>query len=155
MRAIIMNYSIVGSSLVFLLLAACQNIPQIQTGENAEVIQGNLVRVDHSRAKLAYIDPSADFNKYTAILLAPLGVDNVEIIQPTTSYRSLRTPNWELTSADKLRLQKDFHEAMAKQLSLQDGYPLVNAAGDNVLLIAAKLTRIAPTASKDNNRCSQ
>ena len=147
-----MNYSMVGSSLVFLLLAACQNTPQIQTGENAEVIQGNLVRVDHSRAKLAYMDPSADFNKYTAILLTPLGVDNVEIIQPTTSYRTTRTPNWELTDADKLRLQKDFQEAMSKQLALQETYPLATAAGDNVLLIAAKLTRIAPTAPKDDNR---
>jgi hypothetical protein len=152
MRAIIMNYSMVGSALAFLLLVACQNTPQIQTGENAEVIQGNLVRVDHSRAKLAYMDPSADFNKYTAILLAPLGVDNVEIIQPTTSYRTTRTPNWELTDADKLRLQKDFQEAMSKQLALQKTYPLVTAAGDDVLLISAKLTRIAPTAPKDDNR---
>lgn len=147
-----MNYSIVGGSLMFLFLAACQNTPQVQTGENAEIIQGNLVRVDHSRAKLAYVDPSADFKKYTAILLAPLGVENVEIVQPTTSYRTLRAPNWALTDADKLRLQRDFHEALAKQLALQDTYPLVTAAGDNVLLISAKLTRIAPTAPKDDNR---
>ena len=89
-----MNYSMAGSALACLLLVACQNTPQIQTGENAEVIQGSLVRVDHSRTKLAYIDPSADFNKYTAILLTPLGVDNVEVIQPTNSYRTTRTPNW-------------------------------------------------------------
>ena len=147
-----MNYSMAGSALACLLLVACQNTPQIQTGENAEVLQGNLVRVDHSRAKLAYMDPSADFNKYTAILLTPLGVDNVEVIQPTTSYRTTRTPNWELTDADKLRLQKDFQEAMSKQLALQKTYPLVTAAGDDVLLISAKLTRIAPTAPKDDNR---
>ena len=147
-----MNYSMAGSALACLLLVACQNTPQIQTGENAEVIQGSLVRVDHSRTKLAYIDPSADFNKYTAILLTPLGVDNVEVIQPTTSYRTTRTPNWELTDADKLRLQKDFQEAMSKQLALQKTYPLVTAAGDDVLLISAKLTRIAPTAPKDDNR---
>ncbi|MFL3653553.1 MAG: DUF3313 family protein [Halioglobus sp.] len=147
-----MNYSIIGSSLVFLLLVACQNTPQIQTGDEAEVIQGNLVRVNHSRAKLAYIDPSADFNKYTAILLTPLGVDNVEIVQPASSRRTSGNRNWELTDADKLRLQKDFQASLSKQLSLQETYPLVTAAGDNVLLIAAKLTRIAPTAPKDNNR---
>ena len=147
-----MNYFIAASTLVFLLLAACQNTPHVQTGEDAEVIQGNLVRVNHSRTKLAYIDPSADFKKYTAILLTPLGVENVEIIQPTTSYRTFRTANWELTDADKLRLQKDFDQALAKQLTLQDTYPLVTAAGDNVLLISAKLTRIAPSAPKDDNR---
>lgn len=147
-----MKYSMVGSSLAFLMLIACENTPQIQTGENAEAIQGNLVRVDHASAKLAYIDPSADFNKYTAILLAPLGVDNVEIIQPSYSRRAAGNQNWELTDADKIRLQGDFQNALSKQLSLHGTYPLVTAAGDSVLLIAAKLTRIAPNAPKDDNR---
>ena len=147
-----MNYLIIGCSLVFFLLPACQNSPQVQTGEDAEVIQGNLVRVDHARTKLAYIDPSADFKKYSAILLAPLGVENVEIIQPSYSRRAAGNRNWELTDADKIRLQNDFQNALSKQLSLRGTYPLVTASGDNVLLIAAKLTRIAPTAPKDDNR---
>jgi hypothetical protein len=147
-----MNYLIIGCSLVFLLLAACQNSPQVQTGEDAEVIQGNRVRVDHARTKLAYIAPSAEFKKYSAILLAPLGVENVEIIQPSYSRRAAGNRNWELTDADKIRLQNDFQNALSKQLSLRGTYPLVTAAGDNVLLIAAKLTRIAPTAPKDDNR---
>lgn len=148
-----MNYTFIGSlAAALLLLAACQSTPQIQTGENAEVIEGNLVRVDHSRARIAYIDPDANFSKYNAILLTPLGVDNVEIVQPTASVRMAGNRNWELTDADKQRLQKDFREAMAKQLSEQGGYAIVEKPGDRVLQISAILTRIAPTAPKDDNR---
>ena len=134
------------------LLVACQGTPTLQTGPDAEVIGGNLVRVDNSRAKLAYIDPNADFRKYTAVLLTPLGVDNVEIIQPSSSLRTAGNRNWELTDADKERLQKDFREAMEKQLSDNGGYPVVETPGDDVLKISAILTRIAPNAPKDDNR---
>ena len=79
-----------------LLLIACQNTPHIQTGDDAEVIQGNLVRVDHTNVKLVYVDPQAPFGKYTAIQLAPLGVDNVEIIQPVIGSRMAGYRNWAL-----------------------------------------------------------
>jgi hypothetical protein len=101
---------------------------------------------------MAYIDPDVDFGKYTAIQLAPLGVDNVKIIQPSASYSASRNRQWELTDADKLGLQKDFQEAMSKQLSGKDGYPLAETAGDNVLRLSAILTRLAPAAPKDDNR---
>jgi hypothetical protein len=147
-----MKYFIVGGLMASLLLGGCQSSPQIQTGEDAEVIQGNLHRVDHSRAKLAYVDPSADFSKYTAILLTPLGVDNVEIIQPSSTLRTTGSRSWELSDSDKQRLQKDYRETMTKQLSEKDGYPIADKAGDNVLQISTILTRLAPSAPKDDFR---
>jgi hypothetical protein len=147
-RLIVMHYFIIGALLTSLLLVACQNTAPNQTAD----IPDNLVRVDHTSAKLAYVDPNAEFSKYTAILLTPLGVDNVEIIQPSASVTTTGNPNWQLTDADKQRLQQDFREAMVKQLSKNGGYPLVDTAADNVLRISAILTRIAPTAPKDDNR---
>ena len=147
-----MKNSTVGGIVISLLLSGCQNTPQVQTGEDAEVIQGNLHRVDHSRAKLAYVDPGAEFNKYTAILLTPLGVDHVEIVQPSSSMRTAESRNWELTDSDKQRLQKDYREAMTKQLTEKDGYPIAVGPGDNVLQISTILTRLAPSAPKDDFR---
>ena len=37
------------------LLAACASEPTVQTGDDAEVVMGNLHKVDNSRADLAYI----------------------------------------------------------------------------------------------------
>jgi len=135
-----------------LLLVGCQNTAQHQTGRDTADIPPNLVRVNHTSAKLAFVDPNAEFSKYTAILVTPLGVDNVEIIQPSSSITTTGNRNWQLTDADKQRLQQDFREAMVKQLSEKGGYPLVDTAADNVLQISAILTRIAPTAPKDDNR---
>ncbi len=134
------------------LLAACTATPEIQTGDDAEVILGGLHKVDNARTDMAYVDPSADFSKYDKILLMPLGVDNVEIIQPDTSgsmYRN-RNKNWELTDSDKDKLQQVYREAMVKQLDTKGGYSIVTEPGDDVLQIQASLIAIAPSAPKDD-----
>jgi len=147
-----MYHSVIGVLLMCLLLVACQNIADSQTSKNATGIPESLVRIDHTAAKLAYVDPNADFSKYTAILLTPLGLDNVEIIQPQSSFSTIGNRNWQLTDADKQRLQQDYREAMIKQLSVKGGYTMVDTAADHVLRISARLTRIAPTAPKDDSR---
>jgi hypothetical protein len=149
-----MNYSVLCACalLLSLSLAACQDATPSQAGTGAAAIPDNLVRVDNSSTRLAYVDPDADFSKFTALLLTPLGVDNVEIIQPSATNTTAGNYKWELTEADKQRLQQDFHAAMVKELSTKGGYTMVDAPADNVMQISAILTRIAPTAPKDDNR---
>lgn len=134
------------------LLSACSSTPEVQTGEDAEVIGNNLHRIDGSRADVAYIDPNADFSKYSKILVLPLGVDNVEIIQPDSSGSRINSRDWELTDKDKQTLQQLFHDAMKKQLEDKGDFPLVDQPGDDVLEIEAIITAIAPSAPKDDNR---
>lgn len=136
------------------LVSACSSTPEIQTGEDSEVIMGGLHKIDNSRTDLAYVDPNADFSKYQKIMLLPLGMDNVEIIQPNTSNSISRVNrgNWELTDSDKAKLQEVFHESMAKELEKKGGYALVTEAGDDVLQLQAALLTIAPTAAKDDER---
>ncbi len=52
------------------------------------------------------------------ILLTPLGLDNVEIIQPQSSISTIANRNWQLTDPDKQRLQQDYREPMISQLYL-------------------------------------
>jgi hypothetical protein len=135
------------------LVSACSSTtPEIQTGEDAEIIMGDLHKVDNSRTDLAYVDPNADFSKYQKIMLMPLGMDNVEIIQPNnrnSMSRSSRS-NWELTDSDKETLQKVFQESMTKELEKKGGYALVTQVGDDVLQLEAAVLTIAPTAAKDD-----
>mgnify|MGYP001824155530 CR=1 FL=1 len=72
-------------------LTGCSSTPTVQTGEDAEVIGGTLHKVDKSRAQLAYVDPDADLGKYNKVLIRPLGVDNIEVIQPTASRSTVYT----------------------------------------------------------------
>lgn len=135
------------------LVTACTGTPEIQTGDDAEVIMGNLHKIDNSRSDMAYVDPNVDFSKYNRVLLLPLGVDNVEIKQPDSSGSMTRNrnKNWELTDADKVKLQQAFRDAMLKQLADKGDYPIVTEPGDDVLTIQASLIGIAPNAPKDDN----
>lgn len=131
------------------VLAACTSEPTIQTGENAEVIGDNLHRVDNSRANAAWVDPNADFSRYTRVLVRPLGVDNIEIIEPRASASS-RMRNWELTDSDKQMLQDMFKKAMEQRLEERGSFPLAQEPGDDVLEIGAMLTTLAPSAPRDD-----
>jgi len=137
------------------LVSACStSAPEIQTGDDAEVIMGNLHKIDNSRADMSYVDPDADFSKYNKILLLPLSMDNVEIRQPDSSGSISRhsSKDWELTDKDKLTFQGVFRDSMVKQLQDKGGYTIVDQPGDDVLTIQASLLGIAPNAPKDDNR---
>jgi hypothetical protein len=143
---------LIGAMAVTAALTACSSTPTVQTGEDAEVIGGTLHKVDKSRAQLAYVDPDADLGKYTKILIRPLGVDNIEVIQPPSSRSTSRSSNWEITEKDKAALQKAYRDAMVKQLQERGDYPIVTEPGDDVLEIAATITAIAPAAPRDDSR---
>ena len=146
-----MSHSVTGALLMILLLGACQTTGVSQTSKDATGVAQNLAGLDHT-AKLAYVNPNIDFTRYTAILLMPLSLDNVEIIQPQSSISTIGNSNWQLTDAEKQRWQQDYREAMITQLSSAGGYTMVEDAAKNVLRISSRMTRIAPTAPKDDNR---
>jgi Protein of unknown function (DUF3313) len=143
---------LITSAALVTLVAACSSTPEVQTGDDAEVIGGNLHRVDGSRADMAYIDPAADFSKYSKVIIRPLGVDNIEVIQPDSTTSAVNRRDWELTDQDKQMLQDTFLGAMQKHLEDKGDFPLVNEPGDDVLEIGAMITAIAPSAAKDDGR---
>ena len=147
-----MYKKIMTAAVAALFLAACAGEPEIQTGDDAEVIMGNLHKVDNSRVQMAYLDPDANLGKYNRVLVRPLGVDKIEISQPSRSTSVAGNKDWELTEADKTALQEMFHEVMVKQLQEKGGYEVVDEPGDDVLEIAAMITAIAPSAPKDDNQ---
>ena len=145
-----MYTKIMTAALAALFLTACAGEPEIQTGDDAEVIMGNLHKVDNSRVQMAYLDPDANLSKYNRVLVRPLGVDKIEIIQPSRTTSVAGNKDWELTDSDKTALQVMFQEVMVKQLQEKGGYDVVDEPGDDVLEIAAMITAIAPSAPKDD-----
>jgi hypothetical protein len=132
------------------LITACAGTPEVQTGADAEVIGDNLHRIDNSRADIAYIDPAADFSRYSRVMIAPLGVNNIEVIQPDDRGSVTRRGDWELNDDDRRALQEMYRSAMVKQLQDKGHFPIVDEPGDDVLMISAMITAIAPNAAKDD-----
>lgn len=142
----VLTYTLALSALI-----GCAGDPTIQTGDDAEVIMGKLNRVDNSRAKLAYVDPSQDYSRYTKVQIQPLDLDNVEIIQPSSASAINRyNRDWELTDADREKLQTMFREVMVEELTKNGNFELSETGGDDVIILSAMLTRIAPSAPKDD-----
>lgn len=141
-----------GYAAALLALVGCAGEPTIQTGDDAEVIMGNLNRVDNARADLAYMDPAADYARYERVQIQPLDLDNVEIIQPNSGSSMLSRYNteWKLTDRDKAALQNAYLEVMTREISKNGDFEIADAGGDDVLTIGAMITRIAPSAPKDD-----
>ncbi|EED36818.1 conserved hypothetical protein [Luminiphilus syltensis NOR5-1B] len=134
-----------------LILMGCAGEPTIQTGEDAEVLMGNLNRVDNARSGLAYVDPEADYARYQRVLIQPLNLDNVEIVQPSSSGTLNRyNREWELTDSDKAALQSAYLEVMTREISEKGEFAIADTNGDDVLIISAMITRIAPSAPKED-----
>lgn len=133
-------------------LVACSQQATIPTGEGAEKLGDNLYKVEGGSVKAAFVDPKVDFSVYTKIFIAPLNLDKVEIIQPSSSPTN-RKP-WELTDKDKELLSQRYQEMMAKYLQEEKadskGYEIVNAPGEGVLQLSSVIMAIAPTAAKDD-----
>ena len=142
-----------GSVILSSALVGCAGDPTIQSGDDAEVIMGSLNKVDNSRMGLAYVDPEGDYGRYTRVYVAPLDLDNVEIVQPSSSGTSLvnrYNEEWELTDKNRQDLQAAYREAMEQELTKGGAFEIADAGGDDVLAVQAALTRIAPNAPKDD-----
>ncbi|MGK0500901.1 MAG: hypothetical protein ACJAYG_002555 [Oceanicoccus sp.] len=127
-----------------LLISACSQTAVIQSGADAEVIEGNLYKVDHTIADTVHMDPAVKAGDYTAIMVAPLDMANVEI--DFDKSMTVRNRDWVLTEKDKVYLQQLF----AKALASKDDVKVVTEAGPGVLSVNIALTKIEPNAPKDD-----
>ena len=137
--------------LLPLLFACTSQEPTIQTGPDAEIILDRLHRVDNTRVGLAFVDPEADFGRFSKILLDPLNLDRVEIVQPRRSAANRRA-TWELTDQDRENLARHYREVFTRELQETGDYTIVDEPGEDVLRITASITGIAPNAARDDNR---
>ena len=145
--------SLVAAAILLPLLGACASSPTIQIGEDAETtLDGSLNKVDNTAVDLAYVDPDADYARYSKVWVMPLDLDNVEIEQPPTSNSIINRYNeeWELTDDDKSDLQSAFAEAMQRELTSAGDFVAVSEGGDDVIVVEAMITKIAPSGPKDD-----
>lgn len=136
--------------LLIIFLSACSKAPVIETGENAQILEGsNLHKVDNTSMAAAFVDPEVSFSSYTKIMLVPVSMENTEIIQPQ-STRGSRP--WVLEDRDKELINNSYQQMMSKYLVDEGGYELVTDPGEGVIVIQAALVALAPSAPKDDGR---
>ena len=135
------------------LLHGCtSSAPQEPKLSNTDIILGNLHRVKNAQVGVAYLDPEADFGRYTSVMLDPLDMSRTEIIQPNRSMSAVARRPTELTDRNIETIQKAFAEVFTRELQETGDYTIVTEPGPDVLRVTAAVTQIAPTAPGDDPR---
>jgi len=134
------------SILLSLLLFACTTPPQprVQTGPDAEVIAGDLHRVDNSSVSKAYIDPAFYIDDYEKVLIEPLDLSSVAVINPDYTNSD---STWQLHENDRDYLRERYRISMIKNFFGLGGYVAATAPGEGVLRIRVAISRVGPSLS--------
>lgn len=121
--------------------------PPLAFAEDTADLFENLVAVEDARVAMAYIDPNADFSVFQRAM----------ILDTFVAFRS----GWErdqrrgtrgvrISASDMDRIKSDvatlFNEVFIETLEANDGFEVVDTAGDDVLLIRAAIIDLDITA---------
>jgi hypothetical protein len=133
-------------SLWAITLVAFAGISTAQAEDALELFE-NLVPVDDSKVAMAYIDPNADFTVFK----------RVKILDTFVAFRS----GWErdqrrgtrgvrISANDMERIKRDvavlFQDVFTEVLEADDGFEVVDEAGDDVLLLRPAIIDLDITA---------
>lgn len=144
-----MKYQIL-AALFVLSLNACSITKPHEKVAQTQAQEAGLTVVAKPHLDSTYTLPHTNFAQYKKIIVSDLDLSSVKIIQPN-SKTGFDHP-WELNKDDNVYYQAKYAES-AKEFLFDDGnYTAATSAGADTLLLKAKITEIAPLASKDDLR---
>lgn len=132
-------------TLSLLLTACAAPVPIPQSGPGAEVISGDLHRVDNASVTKAYVDPAFNIDDYEKIFIAPLDVSSIAVINPDYSRSDA---SWQLNDEDRAFLAQRYRTSMIKNFFGLGGYVAATGPGEGVLQIRVALSRVGPAISE-------
>jgi hypothetical protein len=121
-------------------------LPAANADETTELFE-NLVPVEDARVGMAYIDPEADFSVFKRVMI----LDTFVAFRSGWQRDQRRgTRGVRVTTGDMDRIKSDvatlFNEVFIETLSADDGFEVVDAADEDVLLIRAAIIDLDITA---------
>ena len=136
------------AAMLVVSLSACGIAKPHEKIAQTQAEQAGLVAVAKPKLDTTFVLSHANLGQYKKIVLTELNLSTTKIIQPTSKI-GFNTP-WELNKDDIAYYQAKYTES-AKEFLFDDGkYTAATAAGSDTLLLKAKITEIAPLASKDD-----
>lgn len=126
---------------VTVLVAGCASQePTVQTGANAETSFDGLVRIDHSRFAVAWIDPEVDLTQYNKIIPGGAAFEfrNVQKVSATRARLSNESEFW-ISDADRQRLIDTVSDVFTEELQRSEHFTLVEEAGPDTMIISGAL----------------
>lgn len=144
-----MKKFILVSGLFLMTLAGCASHSPNPSQLNDEKTINQLRQVDSPYFDSVYARASADTKTNKKVFLGVLDMSEVEIAE-TFKYRSSLSEKWELTQEDVHQFQDLYSAVVSNFLEGTEAYEITTNESEADLIIASKLTRIAPAAPKDD-----
>lgn len=137
---------------VTVLVAACASQePTVQTGANAETSFDGLVRIDHSRFAVAWIDPEVDLTQYNKII--PGGAEfefrNVSRTSAMQARRGNENEFW-ISDANRQRLIDTVSDTFTEELQNSKHFTLAEERAADTLIISGALHDIVSNVPPDD-----
>ncbi|WP_248674583.1 DUF3313 family protein [Shewanella colwelliana] len=149
---------LIGSIMLSSIVGCSTQPPSIPTGDNAQVTNEGLVKVENSRLALSYVRPNIDWTHYSKLYFSPVQVTNDHSPDYKPPKIDPRTdgPNatYQLPEESLTKMATAFHEMSQRVFNAEQPFTLVNKAGANTLIIQAAVTDIRLSAPIEKSRKS-
>jgi len=89
----------------------------------------------------SYVRQDLDLGKYTRFQLRALNMDNIQVLKP--AWEDDPEP-WSFQPGDREAVQQMFREIMTRELSGDEGYPVVEERGEDVMTLEVEILSITP-----------
>jgi hypothetical protein len=148
MNATSLRMGVLPSGMMVVLTSAVLSVmlPDTAVAQQPPQEWDGLVRVEKKALDHVYVRPKVEFKAYTRVRLDPVHVAMDKNWDPNSGRVGLES---RLSSADVQRIREElsklFRDVFAERLS-KSGYPLVDAGGDDVLLVKAALINVSVNA---------
>lgn len=89
-----------------------------------------------------WVKPDTNFSQYSKFLVTPLDVSDVKLVRPPWAEDDPK--DWSIEDEDLQLLQDIYRDVMKSVLEADGGYPVVHAAGEDVIQVEVELLSIMP-----------
>ncbi len=134
--------------LTFAILAACNSVPTLQSGPNAEVTFDGLVRVDNTRLDAVWIRPGIDLSGYDKLTLVGAGIK----YRSVREVRRLNLSNdseFPLDARQRERIEESVREVFSEEMAKIDGFEITMEDGPGTLALTGTLIDVVSFVPPD------
>jgi len=130
------------------ILAACNSVPTLQSGPNAEVTFDGLVKVDNTRLDAVWIRPGIDLSAYDKLTLVGAGIK----YRSVREVRRLNLSNdseFPLDARQRERIEESVREVFSEEMAKIDGFEITMEDGPGTLALTGTLIDVVSFVPPD------
>ncbi|MES2673149.1 MAG: DUF3313 family protein [Pseudomonadota bacterium] len=135
-------------AFIVISCSACHFIKPHEKVVQAQAEQAGLSPDTKTHFDVTFISSAVDFSQYKKLKADNLDLTQVKIINPS-AQNTFQEP-WQLNDDDRAYYQAKYLVAVQKSLFNSGLYISTTEAGADTLVLKARITQIAPHASKDD-----